>query len=108
MDSNIISVTGISKPLLHLIDERVRQRGVDRAAYIRHLIERDIYGPPMPRSAKGTSEEQKHLFTSQGEKRSFDPQKWEDDLKILTTRASEIPVLPPFAFTRESIYGNHD
>ncbi|GAA6616809.1 hypothetical protein [Scytonema sp. NUACC26] len=103
MNDNIISVTGITEPLLHLIDERVRQQGGDRAAYIRHLIERDIYGSSMQPSIEGTSEDQKHLFSPQEKKRSFDPQQWEDDLKILTTRASEIPVLPPEAFTRESI-----
>ncbi|MUG94071.1 hypothetical protein F7734_17410 [Scytonema sp. UIC 10036] len=108
MDNNIISVTGISEPLLHLIDERVRQKGGDRDAYIRDLIERDIYGSSVPHSSLGISKEQKHLLTPQEKKRPFDPQQWEDDLKLLTTGASEIPVLPPFAFTRESIYGNHD
>ncbi len=38
MDNNKIEVTGISKPLLRLIDERVRHFGGDRAAYIRDLI----------------------------------------------------------------------
>lgn len=108
MDNNIILVTGISKPLLHLIDERASQKGGDRAAYIRDLIEQDIYGSSVPYSSLGTSEEKKHPFTPQGKKRPFDPKQWEEDMKVLTNRASEIPVLPPFAFTRESIYGNHD
>ncbi len=108
MDDNIISVTGISEPLLYLIDERVRQKGGDRATYIRHLIERDIYGSSVHHSVQEISEEQKHLFSPQEKKRSFDPQQWEDDLKMLTTCASKIPVLPTEAFTRESIYGNHD
>jgi hypothetical protein len=38
MDNNKIEVTGISEPLLRLIDERVRHFGGDRAAYIRDLI----------------------------------------------------------------------
>lgn len=29
-------------------------------------------------------------------------------MKALTEGADLIPVLPPEAFTRESIYGNHD
>lgn len=39
---------------------------------------------------------------------SFDPQKWDADLKALAEGADNIPVLPPEAFTRESIYSNHD
>jgi hypothetical protein len=108
MDNNIISVTGISEPLLNLIDERVREKGGDRAAYVRDLIEQDIYGASVPRSAEGTLGRQKHTFTVQGKKRFFDPKQWAADMKRLTQGASEIPVLPPEAFTRESIYGNHD
>ena len=104
MDNNIISVTGISEPLLHLIDERVRQKGGDRSAYVRDLIEQDIYGSPVPHFERGT--EEKHSFTPQ--KRPFDPKQWEKDMKVLTNRATKIPVLPPSAYTRESIYGNHD
>lgn len=107
MDENTILVTGISEPLLHLIDERASEKGSDRAAYIRDLIEEDIYGSPVPHSSLGASEE-KHSFTSQGKKRLFDAKQWEEDMKFLTNRRSEIPVLPPEAFTRESIYGNHD
>lgn len=98
MDNNIIEVTGISEPLLKLIDERVRLKGSNRAAYVRDLIERDIFG---------TLERQKHPTAFQGTKRSFDPEAWEADIKVFA-EAEEIPVLPPEAFTRESIYGNHD
>lgn len=107
MDNNIILVTGISEPLLHLIDERASQKGSDRAAYILDLIEQDIYGSSVSSSSLGTSEE-KHSFTPQGKKRPFDPKQWEEDMKFLTNSAKEIPVLPPEAFTRESIYGNQD
>ena len=99
MDNNKIEVTGISEPLLRLIDERVQHFGGDRAAYIRDLIERDIFG---------TSRGHKHTFAQLGTKRNFDSQQWEADMKLLAQRAEQIPVLPPFAFTRESIYGNHD
>lgn len=98
MENNIIEVTGISKPLLKLIDERVRLKGGDRAAYVRDLIERDIFG---------TLERQKYSTAFQKTKRSFDPEAWKADIKILA-EAEEIPILPPEAFTRESIYGNHD
>ncbi|MBD2776881.1 hypothetical protein [Iningainema tapete] len=40
-------------------------------------------------------------------KRPFDPQAWQADVKVLA-EAKEIPVLPEDAFTRESIYGDHD
>lgn len=99
IDNNKIEVNGISEPLLRLIDERVRDFGGDRAAYIRDLIERDIFG---------TSHRQKHTFAELGTKRTFDSQQWEADMKLLTIGAEKIPVLPPEAFTRESIYGNHD
>ena len=108
MDNNIISVTGISEPLLHLIDERVRQKGVDRDAYVRDLIKQDIYGSPVSHSSRGASSEENYSFTPQGKKRPFDPKQWEEDMKVLTNRATKIPVLPPSAYTRESIYGNHD
>ena len=39
---------------------------------------------------------------------AFDPQQWELDLKALAEGADDIPVLPPEAFSRESIYSNHD
>lgn len=42
MDNNTIMVTGIPKHLLKLLDERIRQKGGDRAGYIRQLIEKDI------------------------------------------------------------------
>lgn len=35
MGNNVIEVTGISEPLLKLIDERVGSKGGDRAAYVR-------------------------------------------------------------------------
>ena len=98
MDNNIIEVTGIPEPLLRLIDERVREKGGDRSAYVRDLIERDIFG---------TSHRQKHTFALDT-KRPFDPKQWEADMNLLAQRAEQIPVLPPEAFTRESIYGNHD
>ncbi|MBE9210797.1 hypothetical protein IQ244_30705 [Nostoc sp. LEGE 06077] len=99
MENNKIEVTGINEPLLRLIDERVRHFGGDRAAYIRDLIERDIFG---------TSSEQKQKSTEFDTKRTFDPQQWSSDMKLLAIGAEKMPVLPPEAFTRESIYGNHD
>ncbi|MEC4814318.1 MAG: hypothetical protein SAK29_13735 [Scytonema sp. PMC 1069.18] len=107
MDNNTILVTGISEPLLHLIDERASQKGGDRSAYIRDLIEHDIYGSSVSYSSSNTSEE-KHSFTPQSRKRPFNPKQWEEDMKVLTSHAEEIPVLPSEAFTRESIYGDHD
>ncbi|MDF5721267.1 MAG: hypothetical protein PUP91_12460 [Rhizonema sp. PD37] len=107
MDNNTILVTGISEPLLHLIDERASQKGGDRAAYIRDLIEYDIYGSSDPYSSLNTSEE-KHSFTPQSRKRPFNPKQWEEDMFVLTNFVSEIPILPSEAFTRESIYGEHD
>ena len=99
MDNNIIEVTGIPEPLLKLIDERVREKGGDRSTYVRNLIERDIFS---------TSHSKKHTFTELDTKRPFDPKQWEADMKLLAQRAEQIPVLLPEAFTRESIYGNHD
>jgi hypothetical protein len=99
MDNNVIEVTGIPAHLLKLIDERVRQTGGDRAGYIRNLIEKDIYGA-------SHTENQSKVF--QGKKHPFDHKQWEADMKALAQRAEEIPVLPEEAFTRESIYGNHD
>ncbi len=98
MNNHKIELTGIPEPLLKMIDERVRQKGGDRAAYIRDLIERDI--APL--------EKQKQLKASQGVKPPFDPEVWEADIKSLAERAKEIPILPPEAFTRKSIYGNHN
>jgi len=98
MNNHKIEVTGISELLLRLIDQRVQHFGGDRAAYIRDLIERDILS---------TSQGQKHTFVERG-MRTFDSQQWEADMKLLAQRAEQIPVLPPEAFTRESIYGNHD
>lgn len=40
--------------------------------------------------------------------RRFDPQQWEEDIKFLSKNAEKIPVLPTEAFTRESIYRDHD
>ena len=99
MDNNKIEVTGISEPLLRLIDKRVSHFGGDRAAYIRDLIERDIFG---------TSHRQKQQSTEMDTKHTFDPQQWSADMNLLAQGAEKIPVLPPEAFTRESIYGNHD
>jgi hypothetical protein len=99
MDNNKIEVTGISEPLLKLIDKRVMHFGGDRAAYIRDLIQRDIFG---------TSHGQKHKFAELGTKGTFDPEQWEADMKLLAQGAEQIPVLPAEAFTRENIYGNHD
>lgn len=92
MDNNVIEVTGISESLLNLIDERIGHEGGDRAAYVRDLIEKDIY------SVSTQSSRQKRLF---------DLQAWETDMKFLA-EASEVPILPPEAFTRESIYRDHD
>lgn len=99
MDNNKIEVTGISEPLLKLIDERVRHFGGNRSAYIRDLIERDIFGTP---------HEQKYTSVELATRRTFDSQQWEADMKLLAQGAEQIPILPPEAFTRESIYGNHD
>ena len=38
----------------------------------------------------------------------FDSQQWEADMRLLAEGADIIPVLSDEAFTRESIYGNHD
>lgn len=107
MDNNVIEVTGISEPLLKLIDERVSHSGGDRAAYVRDLIEKDIYSVSTPSSKEYFLERQKHSKSSQGTKRPFDLEAWEADMKLLA-QAPEVPVLPEEAFTRESIYGNHD
>lgn len=69
--------------------------GGDRAAYIRDLIERDIFG---------TSHGQKQQSAELGTKRTFDSQQWSADMKLLAIGAEQIPVLPPEAFTRKSIY----
>ena len=43
--SHIVKVTGITDDLLHLLDERVRQRhSTGRAEYVRELIRRDVLG----------------------------------------------------------------
>ena len=42
MDNNVIEVTGIPTHLLKLIDERVRQKGSDRAGYVCDLIEKNV------------------------------------------------------------------
>ncbi|WGV27514.1 hypothetical protein [Halotia branconii] len=98
MNNHKIELTGIPEPLLKLIDERVRQKGGDRAAYIRDLIERDI-----------ALEKQKQPKASMSKvKLPFDLEVWEADMKALAERAKEIPILPPEAFTRKSIYGNHN
>ncbi|MHC5732271.1 MAG: hypothetical protein ACYTXY_51085, partial [Nostoc sp.] len=81
MDNNKIEVTGISKPLLRLIDERVRHFGGDRAAYIRDLIERDMFG---------TSHGHKHTFAF-GTKRTFDSKQWKADMELLAQGAEQIP-----------------
>ncbi|MCG6135398.1 MAG: ribbon-helix-helix domain-containing protein [Nostoc sp. LLA-1] len=99
MDNHKIEVTGISEPLLKLIDERIRHQGSDRSAYIRDLIERDIWG---------TSSTKKDTLIKNDAKCPFDPKQWEADMKLLAQLAEQIPVLPPEAFTRDSIYGNHD
>lgn len=98
MDNNTIEVTGIPQHLLKLLDERIRQTGGDRAGYIRQLIEKDILE---------ASEQQKQPVF-QAKPQPFDAEKWAADLRALAEEADLIPVLPPEAFTRESIYGNHD
>jgi len=40
-----IQLPEIPEELLHRLDERARRAGVDRAAYIRRLIERDLLPP---------------------------------------------------------------
>ena len=114
MDNNIIEVAGIPDYLLKLIDKRVHQKGSDRAGYVRELIEKDIFG---------VSQRQKQFEVFSGKQRTFDEvnavpkgnlqksvdlEKWEADMKSITSEAEKIPVLPPCAFTRESIYENHD
>jgi metal-responsive CopG/Arc/MetJ family transcriptional regulator len=43
--SHIVKVTGITDNLLHLLDERVKQRhSTSRAEYVRELIRRDVLG----------------------------------------------------------------
>ena len=99
MDDNAIEVTGIPTHLLKLIDERVRQKGSDRSGYVRDLIEKDVFG-----GAEG--HKQSKVF--QGTKRPFNPEQWSADMEALTKGAEKIPVLLPEAFTRESMYTNHD
>lgn len=99
MDNNVIEVTGIPTHLLKLIDERVRQKGSDRAGYVRDLIEKDVFG---------RSEGHKQSKVFQGPKRPFNSEQWSADMKALTKGAEKIPVLLPEVFTRESMYGNHD
>lgn len=98
MDNNTIEVTGIPKHLLSLLDERIRTHGGDRAGYIRQLIEKDVLA---------ASHTQKQPVLP-GKRQPFDPEAWAADMKALAEGADLIPVLPPEAFTRESIYGNHD
>ena len=98
MDNNTIEITGISAHLLELIDQRVRRTGDDRASYVRELIEKDIFG---------VSERLQHSKIFQV-KEPLNPKQWEADMRALAEGAAEIPVLPPRAFTRESIYGNHN
>ncbi|ELR97602.1 hypothetical protein [Gloeocapsa sp. PCC 73106] len=38
----------------------------------------------------------------------FDSQQWEADMKILAEGSDQIPILPDEAFSRESIYSDHD
>jgi hypothetical protein len=40
--------------------------------------------------------------------KSFDSEKWEADMKTLAEGADKIPILPSEAFTRASIYQDHD
>jgi len=43
--SHVVKVTGITDNLLHLLDERVKQRhSTSRAEYVRELIRRDVLG----------------------------------------------------------------
>ena len=42
-----IEVTGIPEETLRLLDERVRQQGVDRGGYIRHLLDKDLHSPTL-------------------------------------------------------------
>lgn len=98
MDNNTIEVTGIPKHLLKLLDERIRQKGGDRAGYIRQLIEKDIL--------EASHRQKQPVF--QGKQHPFDSEKWAADMRALAEKAEKIPVLPSEAFTRESIYGNHD
>jgi hypothetical protein len=51
MKTHTIEVTGISDELLKLLDERVRQRGGDRAALVRELIQKELRAAP-PSSAE--------------------------------------------------------
>jgi hypothetical protein len=48
------------------------------------------------------------LTALRGNQHPFNASHWEADMKALASEADQIPVLPPFAFTRESIYSNHD
>jgi hypothetical protein len=42
METHTIEVAGIPDELLELLDERVRQRGGDRASFIRELIRKEL------------------------------------------------------------------
>ena len=42
-----IEVAGLSEETLRLLDERIRERGGDRAGYIRHLLDQDLHSPTL-------------------------------------------------------------
>jgi UPF0288 family protein (methanogenesis marker protein 3) len=46
-------------------------------------------------------------FSSRQRKKPFDARQWQADMNALAQRV-ELPILPEEAFTRESIYGEHD
>ncbi len=46
MPTHTIEVTGIPDELLKQLDDRIRERGGDRAAYVRKLIAKDLKTTP--------------------------------------------------------------
>ena len=58
-----------------------------------------------PKQETATRENCSEIFLR---KKPLDPVQWQADMKALAQRAEEIPVLPEEAFTRKSMYGDHD
>ena len=47
MQTFTIEVTDVPEATLKLLDDRVRQQGKDRAAYIRGLLDKDLHTPTL-------------------------------------------------------------
>lgn len=71
-----IQLPEIPEELLHRLDERASRAGVDRAAYVRQLIERDLLRPdprmtfgeilaPVHAASQGISEDELEKFVTE-------------------------------------------